>query len=67
MEFTKDDYVIEGNLEVTTVFDNERGGKFSEKVNKVTFRNSWVMVEVNDGYLCMINKDKLRSISIREV
>lgn len=67
MEFTKDDCVIEGNLEVTTVFDNVRGSKSSEKASKVTFRNSWVIVEFNGEDLCMINKDKLRSISIREV
>lgn len=61
MEFTKDDYVVEGNLEVILAYTN--GVITSWDVSKVTIKHSWVIIE-GTTWSSVVNRDSILGINI---
>lgn len=65
MEFTKDDYVMEGKFEVSIAFDNEAFFKGVLR-GKIIVKGNWIIIEEGAG-AAVYNKDIIRTISVKEI
>ena len=61
MEFTKDDYVVEGNLEVIVKFPDGRTN--SGDADKVIIKGNWVIAEDTSG-VSVFNRENIRRLDI---
>lgn len=61
MEFTKDDYVVEGNLSVTVTFLD--GKTNSGDADKVIIKGNWVIAEDTSG-VSVFNRENIGGLDI---
>lgn len=61
MEFTKDDYVVEGNLSATVTFLD--GKTNSGDADKVIIKGNWVIAEDTSG-VSVFNRENIRCLDI---
>ncbi len=62
MEFTKDDYVVEGDLEVSV--DYLKGESVTGSASKVTIKGDWLIVESTLDF-CVFNRDSIRALVVK--
>lgn len=65
MEFTKDDYVVEGKFNVCFVMYDLTESHY-KSVLKIIVKPSWIIIEGQDT-LTVMNRDKIICFSFREV
>lgn len=61
MEFTKDDYVVEGNLDVVIEFTDR--APMNGLTDRVTIKSNWIIIEGPPGTV-LINRETIRTVNI---
>lgn len=62
MEFTRDEYVAEGDLDVT--IDYLKGESVTGSASKVIIKGDWLIVE-NSLDFCVFNRDNIRVVVVK--